>query len=125
MSSLRERIDQEVYEAYQAGIDHNQVPFKYPAMGKSEIQEATERIIAVFEAVLLSDEVVEAAAKGMWDSDMEAESDSHIPWDECEPHQEPWREEERHQARAALQAALAAVEPEPGLEDLCERAGRR
>lgn len=47
---LTNQIRTEVYEAYQAGIDHQCVPFKYPPLSSEDIAETTETIIALVRA---------------------------------------------------------------------------
>jgi len=69
--TARHLIQQEVYEAYQAGIDHESVPSKYPPMGRNEITDATDRIISIVREVLLSDEAVEANGDGWLEKSME------------------------------------------------------
>lgn len=63
--TAREMIQQEVYEAYQAGIDHECVPFKYPPMGRDDIAEATDRIIAIVRSAMIAPSTITAAHKGV------------------------------------------------------------
>ena len=60
--TARERIHQEVYEAYQAGIDHECVPHKYPPMKQEDIAEIADSILTIVREALLSEQAKEAAS---------------------------------------------------------------
>lgn len=61
MSDLRERVDAEGRRLW--GYAEVQFREKYGVPKESSIKASTDRAIAAFEAALLSDEVVEAAAR--------------------------------------------------------------
>lgn len=65
MNDVREAIVSELYEMYQAGIDHNQVPSKYGPVTEDDKQEATDRILALIADAMLSDEVYRVMADGV------------------------------------------------------------